>query len=117
MSYELVFWKKSAGHELDPRAVHEALAAGPVDRLLAFPIDNFLAAVSVAFPGTTREMNGDEEWGGVGGMDEPRSAGRIPSDAVGQPRKSRLSASRTANLGAPLYDPQKSERFDSWTDK
>jgi hypothetical protein len=22
-----------------------------------------------------------------------------------------------ANLGAPLYDPQKSERFDSWTDK
>lgn len=124
MSYELVFWKRKPGMAKDSTAVYRALMAGrPVDGLVPFPVEEFLERVTRAFHGSRREMNGPEEWVVWRGDDERGmfevtwSANHVRIDVRGLSSEdgNRL-VDIGAAVGAPLYDPQTSERFDSWTD-
>lgn len=123
MSYDLCFWREEPGLRQNPRAVYDALInADAVDGLLQFPIESFLVDVEKAFPTAVREstrepcliwQSADQKsmfeitWSPVHLHATLRSVGTDDANRI---------VEIAAKLGAPLYDPQTGERFDSWTD-
>ena len=122
MSYDLCFWREPPGPRKDPRAVYEALLSEQeVEGLLPFPIADYLAKVVEAFPSAVREPTTDLL---VWQSHDQRSMFEITWSpvhvhvtlrAIETDDGNRL-VDIAANLGAPLYDPQTGERFDSWID-
>jgi len=121
VSYDLVFWKQVPARSEDPRAVYESLATNePSATVIEFPVEDFLTAVVSSFAGSVREPNGAGErivWENPDGKGmfeiewSPRhiQVGLRPLDGDTANRIIDIAA----GLGAPLYDPQNDERFDS----
>jgi hypothetical protein len=121
MSYELVFWKRQPGKAEAAIEVYTALIAGQtVDGLQVLPIDDWLLAIAREFPGSTRERNGSAEWMIWEAPDQTRVFEvswsdhhvRVDCRGLGDREMNRI-IDIAATFGAPLYDPQTSERFDS----
>jgi hypothetical protein len=95
----------------------------PVEGLLLFPIEDYVTSVLTAFPAAVREPNGDDEWV-VWISPNQRSSFQVTWSSVHVQVTCRSIHRDDGNrlvdiaisLGAPLYDPQTGERFDSWVD-
>jgi hypothetical protein len=122
VSYDLCFWKEEPGPRKDASNVYTALLdRQQVPGLLPFPIDAYLTAVTTEFPAAAREsevdqlswVSGDERsmfeitWSPVHVLVTLRGSDRDVGNRL---------VEIAASLGAPLYDPQTDERFDSWID-
>ena len=122
MSYDLCFWRELPGPRKDPRAVYDALVSEQeVEGLLPFPIADYLAEVVEAFPSAVREQAADLL---VWQSHDQRSMFEITWSpvhvhvtlrAIETDQGNRL-VDIAGNFGAPLYDPQTGERFDTWID-
>jgi hypothetical protein len=124
LSYDLFFWREEPGPRHDPRAVFDALLDDrPVDGPLQFPVEDFLGAIVEVFPTAVREEDGAAPilvWLSDNGRSmfevscSPLHA-HVTLRSVENDTANRL-VTIAADLGAPLYDPQTGERFDSWID-
>lgn len=120
MSYDLCFWREQPGPRKDPRAVYETLVREHhVDGLLPLPIDDYLAAVVEAFPSAVREPASNLL---VWQSQDRKSMFEITWSPVHVHVSLRAIETDDGNrlvdpgarFGAPVYDPQTGERFDSW---
>jgi hypothetical protein len=119
MSYDLAFWRQTAGMQRPPESTYETLVGGqPVDGLMDLPVDEILAVIVESFPGAKRGPNGTEDWV------EWVSANQMDSFQVTWSHQYFLVTCRHvhsddmnrlieigARFGCPLFDPQTSERF------
>ena len=122
MSYDLCFWREQPGRRRDSHEVFKALIEGQqVEGLLPFPVERFLGAVTEAFPSAAREPDDDLlMWEAP----DKRSSFQIEWSAlhvsIALRSVSKEDGNRlveiAADCGAPLYDPQVGERFDTWID-
>jgi hypothetical protein len=119
VGYQLVFWKYADALHQPAGEVYAALMNGErLDGLAEFPVEAYVDSVVAEFPDAERAKVGlywtspDErssfevEWSSVHVMVEVRN---VSTDVGNQ------LVTLAKDLGAPLYDPQTMERFDSWT--
>ena len=120
MSMDLDFWKYREGavHN-DSRIYETACCDGEISEdLETLPIKEILEKVAAAFPGW-KALNSKSYENEDGGAFEIFTTSQIVRfDCYGMKGEdmNRLM-DVLAEFGCPLYDPQVSTRFDSWTDR
>ncbi len=115
MSYDINFWKQSAGFSRAPQEIYEQLCDGkPVDGLVDLPVHEFLARIKAVFPGTTENagtLDFDSENSGAFQVSWPPQHVRV--DCYQMPgEEMNKFIDIAAEFGCPLYDPQTGERFE-----
>lgn len=121
MSMDLNFWKYKEGAAHNDGAVYETACCGGevMDGLEALPIDEIMKKVADVFSDWTVQDNGkDFEKEGHGAFQVFTTSQIVRFDCYGM-MESDMNALMDilADFGCPLYDPQISTRFDSWTDR
>ena len=121
MSMDLDFWKYKANVPHDHEKVYErAVCEGELlEELESLPVDEILKKVAAAFSDWNSQKDGTFfEKEGHGAFQISTTPQTIRFDCYGM-SEADLNALMDAPLdfGCPLYDPQISTRFDSWTDR
>ncbi len=118
MSYDIDFWqyKENVPHNND-KVYAKACCNGEVlEELEDLPINEILNQIDQVFCDWTKldEFNYEKEGGGAFTIFTTSQTVRI--DCYGmQGSEMNILMDILKNFGCPVYDPQISERFDSWT--
>lgn len=122
MSVDLNFWryKENAARD-DHSAVYQTVCCGGalMEELEPLPIGEILEKVAAAFSGwTVRNQGRDFEKPGRGAFQIDTTPQTVRFDCSGmQAADMNALTDLLIEFGCPLYDPQISTRFDSWTDR
>ncbi len=120
MSADYDFWKYKAAAAHDDQKVYLALCDGEArEELQELPIEDIRARIRAVFF--------DWEWLDGDNCENPSGSGsfalyttpqlvRFDCYSMSQADINRFLDVLTQEFGCPLYDPQISTRFDSWTD-
>lgn len=118
---DLNFWKYKENIVHDHAAVYQTACCDgdAMEELEILPIDEILKKVAVAFSDWTIQDGGkDFEKEGHGAFQIFTTSQIVRFDCYGmQEVDMNLLMDILIDFGCPLYDPQISTRFDSWTDR
>ena len=121
MGMDLNFWKYRENAPHDHAAVYQAACCGgkQMEELELLPIDEILKRISVVFCDWTVHGSGrDFEKEGHGAFQVFTTPQIVRFDCYGmQENDMNALMDILIDFGCPLYDPQISARFDSWTDR
>ena len=120
MSADYDFWKYKAGAAHDDQRVYAALCDGEaLEELQTLPVEEIRARIQAVFS--------DWEWLDQDNCENPAGRGsfalaatpqavRFDCYSISEADINRFLDVLTQEFGCPLYDPQISTRFDSWTE-
>lgn len=123
MSMDLNFWKYKEGVVHNNEVVYKtACCEGKqMEELETLPIDDILKKIATVFSSWNIQNNGkdfENEQQGHGMFQIFTTSQIVRFDCYGmQEMDLNLLMDILIEFGCPLYDPQISERFDSWTDR
>ncbi len=120
MSYDIDFWKYKAGvpHDNDMVYAKACCEGETLKELEALPTDKILKKIEQTFSDWTKldEFNYEKEGGGAFAISITSQT--VRSDCYGMEGDDMNTLTDILiDFGCPMYDPQISERFDSWTDR
>lgn len=118
MSMNLNFWKYKEGAKHDDSRVYELACCDgkTVEELESLPIDEILKKIASVFSGWTALDKNNYEREGRGAFEIFMTSQIVRFDCYGmQEADMNTLMDILFDFGCPLYDPQVSERFDSWT--
>lgn len=120
MSMDLNFWKYREGVAHNNSKVYEmACCDGEiVEELETLSINEILEKVASVFSDWTALDNNNYEKEGCGAFEIFTTSQIVRFDCYGMKESDmNLLMNILIDFGCPLYDPQISTRFDSWTDR
>ncbi len=120
MSYDIDFWqyKENVPHNDDKVYAKACCDGETLKELETLPTDEILKKIEQTFSDWTKldEFNYEKEGGGAFTISITSQTVRF--DCYGmQGDDMNTLMDILKDLGCPVYDPQISERFDSWTDR
>ncbi len=120
MSYDINFWKYKSGvaHDNDKVYAKACCDGGTLDELEALPTDEILKKIEQTFSDWTKldEFNYEKPEGGAFAISTTSQTVRFDCCGMEGDDMNTLT-DILIDFGCPMYDPQISERFDSWTDR
>lgn len=120
MSADYSFWKYKAGTTHDDQRVYELLSDGEtLEEVQELPVETIRERIKAVFS--------DWEWLDKDNCENPAGKGsfalfitpqvvRFDCYSMSEAAINRFLDVLTREFGCPLYDPQISTRFDSWTE-
>ncbi len=120
MSYDIDFWKYKAGVPHDNGKVYEKVCCDgeTLEELEDLPTDEILKKIESAFSDWTKldEFNYEKDGRGAFAVSVTPQTVRFDCCSM-QESDMNILMDIMIDFGCPVYDPQISERFDSWTDR
>ncbi len=119
MSVDLNFWKYKKGAVHDHSKVYELACCDgeTVEGLESLPLDEILNKIAAVFSDWTALDQNHYEKEGRGGFEIFTTSQIVRFDCYGmQEADMNTLMDILIDFGCPLYDPQISTRFDSWTE-
>lgn len=120
MSMDLNFWKYKEGAVHDDNRIYELACCDgeTMEELESLPIDEIFKKVASVFSDWTALDEKNYEKEGRGAFEIFTTSQVVRFDCYGmQEADMNLLMDILNGFGCPLYDPQISTRFDSWTDR